>query len=85
MNHKDSKGYVHTYKDSDDPLASWGVLRRDIKGLSLARLNRLLARELANKNRAIIVRTLRGRINRLKASKEGRYRLTKAEYAAQKE
>jgi len=54
------------YRDVADPLASWGTLRRDINGLSLATLRKLLKRELeAKPPRAVILRALTGRINAL--------------------
>lgn len=53
------------YKNVSDPLASWGTLRRDIAGLSVARLRTLLKRELEGGKRAVILRALTGRINSL--------------------
>lgn len=54
-----------TYKNVADPLASWGTLRRDIAGLSVARLRTLLKRELEGAKRAVVLRALTGRINSL--------------------
>lgn len=54
------------YKNVADPLASWGTLRRDIAGLSVAKLRGLLGREMrSDAPRAVILRALTGRINSL--------------------
>lgn len=78
--------YGRTYRDSNDPLASWMVLRSKIHGLRLARLNALLAREAAGRRRIVIMRALTGRINAIKAARTGRgiNRIKPNDHAAQR-
>ena len=82
---KSVKYYGRLYRASDDPIASWGVLRATIKSLSAPQLKVLLQREVRGKRRAIVLRTLTGRLNRIKANALGYSgRLPKVEYEKQR-
>ena len=82
---KSIKYYGKLYRASDDPIASWGVLRATIKSLSAPQLRVLLRREVRGKRREIVLRTLTGRLNRIRAIALGYSgRLPKAEYEKQR-